>query len=161
MFISRNKMILSTPLYNGCQDSQLILFVRKKLSKLIWVCLNWEGCIFMETHLQRSLLWQETKTSPLCFESLWTKTRLHTTHRAPRSALQEHCNDSQRSACRMNTLTERLGEWSQDHALMPVDILLRYRTQRTRNQDLEMIVSSELLGNLEAESLAALLMVKW
>ena len=161
MFISRNNMILSTPLYNGCQDSQLILFVRKKLSKLIWVCLNWERCIFMETHLQRSLLWQETKTSPLCFESLWTKTRLHTTHRAPRSSLQEQRNDSQRSACRMNTLTERSGEWSQDHALMPVDILLRYRTQRTRNQDLEMIVSSELLGNLEAESLAALLMVKW
>lgn len=43
---------------------------------------------------------------------------------------------------------------------MPVDILLRYRSQRTRNQDLEMIVSSEPLGNLEAESLAALLMVK-
>lgn len=43
---------------------------------------------------------------------------------------------------------------------MPVDILLRYRTQRTRNQDLEMIVSSKLLGIVEAESLAALLMVK-
>ena len=43
---------------------------------------------------------------------------------------------------------------------MPVDILLRHRTQRMRNQDLEMIVSSELLGILEAVSLAALLMVK-
>lgn len=43
---------------------------------------------------------------------------------------------------------------------MPVDILLRRRTQRTHNQDLEMIVSSELLGILEAESLTALLMVK-
>ena len=43
---------------------------------------------------------------------------------------------------------------------MPVDILLRHRTQRTRNQDLEMIFSSELLDILEAENLAALLMVK-
>lgn len=43
---------------------------------------------------------------------------------------------------------------------MPVDILLRHRTQIMRNQDLEMIVSSELLGILEVESLAAHLMVK-
>ena len=96
-YCSRNSMILST------------------LLSLNYVCvhrLDWAspGSLHFLGRTFNVSCCDETRTSPICFESIWTKTRSHTAHQVRQSASREHCSDSLTSACWMNTLTERLGE---------------------------------------------------